>query len=147
MAVTAPGRHVPRTRGDEGRHLRVVDPPRRRGRRGLVVSMIFIGFTVILLATVTFHVRLVTGQQRIDRLDRRAEAAQQTYDRLRERVDRLSAPERIVARARSLGMVQAEDPTWLAPTAEGPDTGDDESSASSKLHDYLDVKPFLGDDR
>ncbi|HET8931632.1 MAG TPA: hypothetical protein VFN21_13305, partial [Acidimicrobiales bacterium] len=102
MSMVAPPRPERSTRRDreeaEARHLRVVPAPRRSVRRvGLLLG--FIAVFVILFGTVTFHVRLATGQQRIERLDRQAEAAQARYDRLRLDVDRLSAPDRIVARA------------------------------------------------
>lgn len=134
-----------RTDGDPSgkRHLRVVDAPRHRGRRRLWMSLAFVGIFVVLFGTVTFHVHLVTGQQHIDELNRSADAAQERYDRLRVEVDRLSAPDRVVAKARGLGMVQADDPTWLPspPSA----TSDGESATSPVLRDYLDVRPYLRD--
>ncbi len=142
--AASPARAPRRDRNEsEARHLRVVPTPRGRGRRraGLLVG--FIAGFVILFGTVTFHVRLVTGQQRIERLDTRAEAAQARYDRLRLEVDRLSAPDRIVARARALGMVEAQDPTWLAPAS--PAITEHGGSDGGDRHDYLDVKPFLQD--
>ncbi len=155
MSMVAPPRPDSRARPDRAprgrrsdqpdRHLRVVAPPPRRGHRRLLSFFVLVGFFVILLGTATFHVRLVTGQQRIDRLDRQAEAAQAEYDRLRLDVDRLSAPDRVVARARALGMVDAQDPTWLAPGSPAITDGGDHGGAG--LQDYLDVKPYLKDDK
>jgi len=155
MSMVAPPRPDPRTRPERiprgrraepaDRHLRVVAEPRRRSRRRVLSFFVLVAFFVILFGTATFHVRLVTGQQRLDRLDRQAEAAQAKYDRLRLDVDRLSAPDRIVARARALGMVEAGDPTWLGPGSAAITDGD--GHGDSALHDYLDVKPYLKDDQ
>ena len=153
MSVVAPPRPAQQARRTEGRqanrerteerHLRVVASPINRTSRRLISFLVLIALFLILFATVTFHVKLVTGQQRIDRLNKRAEAAQTTYDRLRVQVDSLSAPQRVIARAKSLGMVEADNPTWLAPTS--PSIGGANQSDGSTLRDYLDVKPYLQD--
>lgn len=150
MSMVAPPRPERSTRParrereeSEAPHLRVVPAPRRTGRRRAGLFVGFIAVFVILFGTVTFHVRLATGQQQIERLDRQAESAQARYDRLRLDVDRLSAPDRIVARARALGMVEAQDPTWLAPGS--PAITGRGATSSDGLHDYLDVKPYLQD--
>lgn len=153
MSLAAPPRsaaqvrpeRTPRPRRDEReeRHLRVVAPVRHRGRRRLLSFFVLVAFFVVLLGTATFHVRLVTGQQRIDRLDKQAQQSQATYDRLRLQVDKLSAPDRIVARARALGMVDAGEPTWLAPGSPAITRGTDDPATG--LRNYLDVKPYLGD--
>lgn len=145
MSVAAPERRARQPRRDRAqvteRHLTVVDPPRSRRHRVLLFA-IFVTLFLILLGTAVFRVRLVTGQQHIDRLEQRAEVAQRTYDRLRVQVDNLSAPDRIVARARSLGMVDAQDPTWLAPLPEAA-PGETDETGRTDLHAYLDVKPYL----
>lgn len=125
------------------RHLEVVEAPRARRLHGF---SLFLGVSVVgavLLAAVVFQVSLVTGQQHIGELEKQAQVAQQTYDRLRVEVDELSAPRRIVTRARSLGMVEVGERTWLAPV--GPGVGHDANADPTTMRDYLDVKPFLGE--
>ncbi len=139
-ALRAPRRDRATGRRDE-RHLRIVEEPRGPGRRVLWTLLVSI-VCLVLFGGVVFHVHLITGSQRIGDLEERAQQAQHTYDRLRVEVDGLSAPRRIVSRARSLGMVEAGERTWLAP-GEGspridPDTG------TLPLRDYLDIKPYLG---
>lgn len=124
------------------RHLRVVEPPRGRGHRWLWLFLVTM-VCLVLFGGVAFHVHLVTGAQRIAELEQQAEAAQHTYDRLRVEVDALSAPRRIVSQARSLGMVEATERTWLAPGEGSPRI--DPGAETLPLRDYLDIKPFLGD--
>lgn len=136
-------RELPSGEATEERRLRVVDPAPDRLARRIVSFVVLAMVFAVLFLTVTFHVSLVTGQQKIDRLNRQADLAQQRYERLRIDVDRLSAPSRVVSRARSLGMVPAQDPIWLAPgsaTTVVPDQG-----SGPSISDYLDVKPYLGD--
>lgn len=142
VARPRPVREATPSPSESSRHLRVVEPAPVLGRR-LVSLLVLVALFAILFATVAFHVQLVTGQQEIDRLQRRADAAQATYDARRVAVDQLSAPNRIVARARALGMVNASDPVWLAaPTTA---SGDGAGGVADELHDYLDVKPYLQD--
>lgn len=123
-------------------HLRVVDPPRRLRTR-VIGALVLLTLFTVLMATVAFHVNLVQGQQRIDRMNRQADAAQARYDRLRVEVDRLQSPARVVSSATKLGMVTPDDSTWLAPV--GPVAAARPSSGDVTADDYLDVKPHLGD--
>lgn len=126
---------------EERRHLRVVAKPRLRHSRRLLATAALVVMFAVLLGTVAFHVRLVKGQQHIDQLNRQAQQAQDTYNGLRVEVDRLSAPERIIANARKLGMVPADNPVWLAPSS---GVGKDTVGANDpSVRDYLDVKPYL----
>lgn len=147
MVATPRPSRTPRgaRRTDEGsrRHLRVVEDPRRRPRRWLWSSVALSMVGALLFLAVAFHVRLITGQQHIAELEKQAQEAQHTYDRLRVEVDGLSAPRRIVARARSLGMVEVGGRTWLAPGSGS--AIDDPTTGDSTLRDYLDVKPYLTD--
>lgn len=130
---------------DRRRHLQVVEAPRSRGPRRVGIAALLLVVFAVSFASVGFHVHLATGQQRIEQLDRRAEAAQAQYERLRLEVDRLAAPSRVVERARALGMVEAREPTWLAPGS--PAITEGTGDGGRDLRDYLDVKPFLRDDK
>jgi cell division protein FtsL len=142
----------PRTRPDRAPReatrpqLRVVEPPRRRRTR-LIGALVLLTLFSVLMATVAFHVNLVQGQQRIDRMNRQADAAQARYDRLRIEVDRLQSPARVVSSATKLGMVNPDNSTWLAPQGSGAANppSDPSSAGDAAPDDYLDVKPHLGD--
>lgn len=144
--IESPRTRPERARREESRpHLRVVEQPRRRRNR-LIGAVLLLTLFAVLMATVAFHVNLVQGQQRIDRMNRQADTAQARYDRLRVEVDRLQSPARIVSSATKFGMVTPEDSTWLTPV--GPATAERSSTSSSPdgaaPDDYLDVKPHLG---
>lgn len=127
--------------GDEPRHLHVVRRSRpRRSRRVFATALLAVMF-LVLFGTVAFHVQLVKGQQHIEELNRQAEQSQDRYHELRLHLDRLSAPQRIVSKAKSLGMVPAEDPIWLAPTSPGGSVMP--GAADPSMRNYLDVKPYL----
>lgn len=133
-----------RVRADAPRpQLRVVAPPRRRRTKALGALGLCLLF-VVLFATAAFHVMLVQNQQKIDRLNRRADTAQARYDHLRLEVDELQAPSRIVSSARKLGMVEADDATWLTPK-DSSGSGASENATPTTSDHYLVVKPFLGD--
>lgn len=123
------------------RHLRVVAHDRTHIRRRIVGATVLSIVFLILFATVAFHVHLVKEQQRIDDLNRSAQAAQTTYDHLRLRLDTLSAPERIVGKARALGMVEANDPVWISPGVRQAPVQPETSA--EQIDGYLDVKPYL----
>ncbi len=140
---TAPARDRSRREADARAHLRVVEPARTRTGWRVMSLFALVAFCVVLFAAATFQVRLVTNQQHIEQLDRKAQLAQADYERLRLEVDQLSAPDRIVSQALALGMVEARDPTWLAPGSAALTEADRTDVA--RLHAYLDVKPYLQD--
>jgi cell division protein FtsL len=90
-----------------------------------------------------FHVLLVQSQFRLDRLESKASAEQQRYERLRLEVSRVAAPERIVEEAKQrLGMVVPPAVSYLLAPAP---VGDDPSAAPlergwSKVKPNLDAK-------
>lgn len=149
--VEAPARVEPRRRPAPApaveqapeRHLRVVGKPTRRPsrRRLLTTFALFIGF-VALLAAVAAHVVLLQGQQHLDHLNERNATVQQRYNQLRLEVDRLEAPERIVAEATRQGMVQPTDQIWLAPVQPLDDPGATNDDPTAE--DQAQVKPYLG---
>ncbi|HVX17096.1 MAG TPA: hypothetical protein VHA73_03605 [Acidimicrobiales bacterium] len=157
-ATTAPARRtataVPRRATTTTRRpdLRVVDPRPWRIRRGVVVVAALVFVFGALLASAVFHALLAQGQQRLDHLNSQVSDAQQTYDRQRLEVDRLSAPDRIVSRAEQLGMVT---PTTVETITPAPGTGaeiadvpgDNTPAPADANTGYATVKPYLGTDR
>lgn len=144
--ATSTERHVPlRESKPVERHLRVV-PRSRSAVRTRVASMF--GLTLlflILLACVAVHVSLVQGQQRIDHLNTQADRSQAVYDQLRLEVDQLQSPARIINSARTFGLVQPQDSTWLAPTTEGSPAGSNsnDTSGTDPADSYQNIKPYL----
>lgn len=158
MAAPAPARRTtsvaPRRAGTTARRpeLRVVDPRPWRVRRGVVVVVALVLVFGALLASAVFHALLAQGQQRLDHLNSQVSQAQQTYDRLRLDVDRLSAPERIVSKAQQLGMVTPSTVETITPApGTGADIGDVPGGNAPAHADantgYATVKPYLGTDR
>lgn len=144
----APGGHRSRP------ELRVVGRPgsRRWGRVAVALAVVVVFGA--LLASAVFHALLAQGQQRLDRLNEHVSQAQGRYDDLRLMVDRLSAPERVVARAQQLGMISAKDirPLTPAPGAAsrlplGAGTGGNDAPSgpgADSSTGYRRVKPYLG---
>lgn len=137
--VPAPARRLPR-RPD----LRVVEVPARRARRRR--RTIVFGTMVIvatLLTVVVFHVLLAQSQIAIDDLGRRTDAVQRRYEEARLEHARLSAPQRIVARAAQLGLVPPDRPPTAVPvTGALPPEPD---GTSTTFDGWTEVKPTLGD--
>ncbi len=101
--------------------LRVVRAPRartaRQGRRPLVTLCTSI--TVALaFGVAAAHVLVTQNQDRLDTLNRKVDAAQARYERLRYQVAELESPERVVAAAHSrLGMIEPANVVYVAPVA------------------------------
>jgi hypothetical protein len=95
--------------------LRLVDARRRRRRTGLVVLSGLGALFAVLFAVAVFQARLVEGQGHLDAMNLDVATGEARLDRLRLRVAQLTAPEQVVARARSLGMVEPESITYLRP--------------------------------
>src|SRR5262245_43583794 len=97
------------SRGTPRRHLRVA-PERtqsqRRARRAVSGIPAFSIASLVLLGA--FHVVAVQHAFELDRLAEQRADEERRYERLREQVATLSAPEAIVAAAQRLGMVPAE---------------------------------------
>lgn len=101
--------------------LRLVDARRlqlaRRRRRARLALIAGGALVVALLFGVVFgHAMLVSGQGRLDELQRAVAEEQNRYQALRLEVARLESPDRIVAEAKDrLGMVEPLAVTYLAP--------------------------------
>ena len=115
----------------------------------LIVTVAGLAAAGCLFALAAFNAVLVSGQGRIDRLERQVAEAQAQYSANRLKVAELESPDRIVRVAQErLGMVPPPDVTYLTPSeavadevgrpAEAPATTG-ESSRS-----WAAVKPYLG---
>jgi cell division protein FtsL len=129
------------------RHLRVVRPDEGRGLRFRLTPVASLGLIVLLFAALfavaVSHALLIEGQAQLDRLDAEAAEQQARYERLRVDVAELESPERILADARALGMVPADDVQWLTPekpVAGGGGASEVETSGTS----WEEVKPYVG---
>jgi hypothetical protein len=98
---------APRSR----RHLRL----RLRMLGGFAVGLVFAS----LLGMAVFHSMLVQGQLDLDRTQDQIEQEQMRQRQLREQVAALGAPDRIIAEATALGMVQPEQHAYLPAVAPG----------------------------
>jgi len=68
-----------------------------------------------MLVAAMFHSVLVSGQARIDELGREITAQQKGLAQDRLELARMSSPERIATEAERLGLVVAEQQTWIRP--------------------------------
>jgi len=98
-----------------GPRLRVL-PRRVISLRALLVlsGIMFFG---VLFCAVSIQAQRIEGQRRIDQLDRAIVAERDQHRALRAEVAERESPERIMAAARSLGMVE---PGPVAPLIGGP---------------------------
>jgi hypothetical protein len=129
---------------------------RRRARFVVVLAAVVAAGSLFLLAA--FNAMLVTGQARIDHLQKQVAEAQTQYSANRLKVAELEAPSHVVAVAQQrLGMVPPHDVTYLAPseamaaqvehgtgatpttTASGKSTTKSDGGTS-----WAAVKPYLG---
>jgi len=116
-------RRRPRPAAKPPQHLRVVEQAEfgdvRRRRLVRLGGVVVAGLVVaVLFVSVGMHVMLAQNQFQLDRLNAQAEAQQAQYQKLRLDVDRLAAPQRIIAAAQGrLGMVQPGSVTFLAPAS------------------------------
>lgn len=145
-----------RRAGTTGRPpLRVLDraaPARSRyDRRHLRLVAGGLLFAAMLAGNVAVHAQTTQGQFELDRLQTTASQRQARYQQLRLQVAELEAPQRVVARARQLGMVEPDRVTYLTPTAStlagGPVAGQSPPPASTPeaqaARSWAAVKPHL----
>lgn len=99
--------------------LRVVPPPRRAaGRRRLLLATCTVLTVLLAFGVVASHVFVTQNQDRLDRLSRRVNEAQERYEELRFQVAELESPERVVAAAQDrLGMVEPARVNYVTPPA------------------------------
>jgi cell division protein FtsL len=140
--VPQPSREEPRRR-----HLRVVRPDEGRGLRFRLTPIASLGLIALLFAglfaVAVSHALLIESQAQLDRLDAEAAEQQARYERLRVDVAELESPDRILAEARALGMVPADDVQWLTP--ETPVARDGRASeVETSGTSWEEVKPYVG---
>jgi cell division protein FtsL len=90
-------------------------PP--RNRRLLVVVGGGLLFAGVLAGNVAVQAQTTQGQFELEQLRTSARQRQAHYQQLRLQVAQLEAPQRIVERARQMGMVEPTSVTYLTPTA------------------------------
>jgi len=110
-------RALPREDGqarDERRHLRVVGPRQRTARTGPIVAVALVVVFTSLLASAVFHSVLVSGQGKLDDLQRRVARARQDVAQERLALAEAQSPDKLAAAAQKLGLVVPRKQTWLA---------------------------------
>ena len=120
---------------------------RARAFRQLVVAGTIIA-ALCLFGVVVFHVLLTQNQFRLDKLQEQSLERQADYDTLRLQVAELESPDRIIAAARTLGMVTPPKVTYLAPTVEETGGAADAARAEAtagRESSWSTVKPHLAD--
>lgn len=104
--------------------------------------MLVAGMVVLALFTiVAFHALLAQSQVAIDNLERRTSAAERSYEQARYEHARLSAPQRIVERAKALGLVAPAVPPTAITVDQAPAPPD---ATSPTLQGASEVKRTLG---
>jgi cell division protein FtsL len=75
----------------------------------------------VLVLMAVFHALVVQGQRELDRVNADIDAAGRVNDGLQLELAQMEAPERIVAAARSYGMVDAPEVVYLTPKTTDPE--------------------------
>lgn len=142
-----------RNEADSRPPLRVLGLPVRKQRDRRLLAVVGGGllFAGVLAGNVAVQAQTTQGQFELERLQKGARARQATYQQLRLEVAELEAPERIVSRARQLGMIEPAKVTYLTPTAEtssgAPAAGSDGTSvpppSDEAAQGWADVKRHL----
>ena len=146
---------------ERSRHLRVVRPGARRRTHFKLTPKTGVTLTVLmfgaLFGVAVSHALLIQSQIKLDEMDKDAADEQARYEQNRADVAELESPDRIIAAARDLGMVDPAETVWLTPDqaadagvtddATGSEatggTGSD-AGADSPDTSYAEVKPYLG---
>ena len=116
-------RSLPATRSTEHVRpdLRIVGPPRRRARTGLVVAAATIVVFGALFAGAVAHSLLVSAQVNLDEVQADTRRQEQLLEEEQLTLAELQSPARITAEAERLGLVPPEDGgTWVSPGSGAP---------------------------
>jgi cell division protein FtsL len=146
---------------ERSRHLRVVRPGARRRtsfkltpKTGVTLTVLMFG---ALFGVAVSHALLIQSQIKLDEMDKDAADEQARYEQNRADVAELESPDRIIAAARDLGMVDPAETVWLTPD-EAADAGVTDGATGSQATgstgadagadspdtSYAEVKPYLG---
>jgi hypothetical protein len=106
------------------------------------------GIAVVAVATVfalvAIHVFAAQSAFRLDELSKERTNQQLRYERLREEVARLSAPEAVINGARALGMVPGQAQKYIEAPLAAPEGGtSDTPPASQSTKTYAQTKQHL----
>lgn len=121
--------------------LYVVDAPSRKVRTSAVFAVATVVVFGALLTAASFHSLLVSGQVRLDDLNRQIRVEQEELQNNRLALASSQSPERIALEASRLGLVPADRQTWINPSTDSsvvvngdkssPATGSDAKSPRS----------------
>jgi cell division protein FtsL len=143
-------RPAPATRprpGTAPRHLRVAPEIWRRRRRARLAMWGLALLTVAsIFVLVAFHVVAVQHTFQLDRLARERANEELRYERLREQVATLSAPDAIVAAAQKMGMQPASSVTALQAPQAAPRGTRQDPTADTLGKSWDEAKRHLGAD-
>ncbi len=116
--LTADAARARRTQKDRP-PLRVVERPVRQPRDRRLLALVggALLFAGVLAGNVAVHAQTTQGQFELERLSATARQRQVHYQQLRLQVAQLEAPQRIVGRAKQMGMVEPSGVTYLTPSA------------------------------
>jgi len=125
----APGQHRPA--GSAAPNLSLVGRRHRKRRPGVRISAGFLALFLALFGNAVAHSVLVSGQERLDGLNTEVERQQAANEQLHLQAAKLEAPDRIVNEAKKMGLVPAQETTWLTPS-------DDPGSVASATESRTD---------
>jgi hypothetical protein len=91
----------------------------------------FLALFLALFGNAVAHSVLVSGQERLDGLTSEVEREQARNEKLHLRAAELEAPDRIVNEAKRMGLIPAQQTTWLTPS-------DDPGSVASTTESHTD---------
>lgn len=115
-AVIAPARHAPDTgRRQERQHLTAVDPSVGQRRRPTLFYAAVAVAAVFAIVAVQLMMSIVVSQDayRIEGLQTTKASLARDLQAVNERVDTLSSPQNLAAKAGALGMVEGNSPAYL----------------------------------
>jgi hypothetical protein len=113
----------PESEPERRAHLRVAPDLRKRRRRARRMMSTIVLVTVASLFTlVGFHVLAAQSAFSLDKLAKERNNEQLRYERLRDRVARLSAPATVIDEATKLGMQRGDGITYVQADAAAPHT-------------------------
>jgi cell division protein FtsL len=145
---------------ERSRHLEVVRPDARRRAHFKLTPKTGVTLTVLmfgaLFGVAVSHALLIQSQIKLDEMDKDVADEQARYEQNRLDVAELESPDRIIAAAQELGMVDPAETVWLTPDEEAGAGATDSATGSTATDgsgtdeadspdtSYAEVKPYLG---